>query len=234
MSKAKKVHADKSKRNHSEKFQFAKFVKKSWNYIWNDDSLGSWILNVILAFVIIKFVIYPVLGFAMGTSLPVVAVISGSMEHEGNFDDWWQSNAECEFMICSQSEYYKNVNISKDNFLNFPLKNGFNKGDIILLRGVKSDNVEIGDVLVFNANMVYAENKNSYPIIHRVIEVNEEDGKYTYVTKGDHNRMSIVNSGLDEFDVRSESIVGKGFLRVPYVGYVKIGFVNLLSSMGLI
>ena len=42
-------------------------------------------MNVVLAFVLIKFIIYPGAGLIMGTRLPVVAVVSESMEHQGPF-----------------------------------------------------------------------------------------------------------------------------------------------------
>ena len=56
--------------------------KKTWRFIWHDDSWASWFVNIIIAFILVKFLIYPGLGFILGTTHPVVAVISGSMEHE--------------------------------------------------------------------------------------------------------------------------------------------------------
>ena len=57
--------------------------KKVWHFIWEEDSVASWVVNIILAFVLIKFIVYPGLGFALGTTHPVVAVVSPSMEHNG-------------------------------------------------------------------------------------------------------------------------------------------------------
>ena len=61
-------------------------LKKIWNFIWHDNSVWSWLVNVILAFVLVKFVIYPGLGFLLHTTHPVVAVMSSSMEHNGDFN----------------------------------------------------------------------------------------------------------------------------------------------------
>jgi len=69
--------------------KYKKFLKKFWHFIWEEDSLASWIVNVILAFILIKFIVYPGLGFLLSTTHPVVAVVSGSMEHNANFDIWW-------------------------------------------------------------------------------------------------------------------------------------------------
>ena len=73
-----------------------------WFFIWEDDSVWSWIINIILAFVIIKFMVYPIIGLTLTTSHPIVAVVSGSMEHDGSFDDWWSSNALCDTKIINQ------------------------------------------------------------------------------------------------------------------------------------
>ena len=66
-----------------------KILKKTWHFIWHDESLLSWIVNVLLAFLIIYFIVYPVLGLVFSTSHPIVAVVSPSMEHQDKFDDWW-------------------------------------------------------------------------------------------------------------------------------------------------
>jgi signal peptidase I len=64
-----------------DKKELKKLWKKVWYFVWEDNSVWSWIVNIILAFVLIKFVVYPGLGFVLTTSHPVVAVVSGSMEH---------------------------------------------------------------------------------------------------------------------------------------------------------
>ena len=54
--------------------KFINILKKTWHFIWEDDSLLSWIVNIVLAIVLIKFIIYPGLGLVLGTGFPVVAV----------------------------------------------------------------------------------------------------------------------------------------------------------------
>ena len=66
----------------SKKKDWKQYLKKIWNFIWNDDSIWSWLLNLILAFLIIRYLIYPLLGIILGTSYPIVAVVSESMEHK--------------------------------------------------------------------------------------------------------------------------------------------------------
>jgi len=195
-----------------------RILKRVWKFIWEDDSLLSWIVNIILAFLIIKFLLYPGLGFISGTDLPIVAVISQSMNHEGNFNSWWGSTPLCSAgSTCPYSQgvwYYKN-NISKDSFESFPLHNGFRRGDVIVLKGINPDKVKIGDVIVFDA-------KESYPVIHRVIKIFHEDEKVFFVTKGDHNPYSIVNSRLNETHVSGDKLRGKAVFKIPFVGYVRL------------
>ena len=148
----------------------AKVARKVWNFLWKDNSIWSWIVNAIIAFVLIKFAVYPVLGAVLQTDHPVVAVISDSMQHYDDFETWWGS----------MGTFYGKYNISKEDFRNFGMSNGFNKGDIIILKGKKPEDVRAGDILVFQGS-------RPEPIIHRVVNVWNDSGKHYYATKGDRN-----------------------------------------------
>jgi len=193
------------------KEEIKRFLKKAWYFIWEDDSILSWIVNVILAFVLIKFVVYPGLGLLLSTSHPVVAVVSGSMEHNSNFDNWWQP----------QEQYYNNLGITKEQFLKFGFKNGFNKGDIMVLKGINPENVETGNVIVYTIG-------GKDPIIHRVVKKWYNDS-YSFQTKGD-NVVIVQNF---EKEINEKQLIGKAFFRIPYLGYIKIWFVELLKFVGI-
>ena len=190
--------------------------KKTWHFIWEDDSIWSWLVNIVLAFVLIKFIVYPGLGFLLQTSHPVVAVVSESMEHNARFDEWWDKS----------SNWYTTNNINKQDFNSFPLKNGFNKGDIMVLRSKNYKDINIGDVIVF-----WSAKKD--PIIHRVVRKRDDNGVYYFQTKGDNyktNPISIKNPPyLDETNIAQEQIVGNAVLRIPLLGYIKIWFVELVN-----
>jgi len=198
------------------------FWGKVWYFIWYEDSVASWIVNVILAFLIIKFLIYPGLGLLFGTNLPIVAVVSESMQHEGSFDEWWQSSAVCNERACTQQEWYVSHNIDKKDFEAFPFKNGFNKGDIMFLVGIKTADVKTGDVIVYVSG-------KEYPIIHRVIRKWSENNITYFETKGDHNQDQIVDRLLNEQMVSEEKLIGKAVFKIPWLGYIKIGFVEFLN-----
>ncbi|HII65640.1 TPA: signal peptidase I [Candidatus Woesearchaeota archaeon] len=194
---------------------FKRRAKRVWKFIWEDDSVWSWVVNIVLAFVLIKFVVYPGLGFALGTSHPVVAVISESMEHNEPFDDWWSNGGQ----------WYRDHGISKEEFSQFILRNGFNKGDIIVLRGAKD--AEVGDIIVFQSG-------RPDPIIHRVVKMGATGNGKVYQTKGDNrrtNQQQIRNALLDETNIPENEVIGKALFKVPFLGYIKIWAVELLGAL---
>jgi signal peptidase I len=206
------------------------YWKQIWHFFWNEDSAWSWIANIAVAFVLIKFVVYPLLGLILGTNYPIVAVLSESMEHDlyGNaicgqsydrfpesFSNYWKQ--------CGQ--WYEQRNITKEQFQDFPFKNGFYKGDVIILWRASPKNIKVGDVLVFWSS-------KPQPLIHRVVKIWTEDGKYYYQTKGDHNSNSIAGS-LGETKIGEERVLGKGIIRIPYLGWLKIIFVESLKVVGI-
>jgi len=203
-----------------DKQDLKKALKKTWWFIWESNSIWSWLVNIIIAFVIIKFVVYPGLGFALSTSYPIVAVVSGSMEHDGSFDQWWESEALCGNSNCNQALYYRNFNITKQDFQNFNFKNGFNKGDIMVLYGSKPENIELGDIIVF-------QSIKPDPIIHRVIDIKNRNQTLYFQTKGDHNPSSYPS--LKEEEIHQDRIMGKAVARIPFLGWIKIAAVKTFN-----
>lgn len=180
-------------------------LKKTWDFIWHEDSLLSWIVNLILAIILVKFVIYPGLGLALGTEYPVVAVVSESMEHRNlNFYNWWELN----------KKFYEENGISKEEFMRYNFKNGFNKGDIFV---VKKGNIKKGDVIVYN-NLI-----QETPIIHRVVDIKDN----IYTTKGDN--VAVVQ-GFEK-NINKEQIFGKAVIKIPYLGWIKVWFTDLINRL---
>jgi len=160
------------------------------------------------------------LGLLLSTSMPVVAVVSSSMDHgivvsyrgsetildypcsvmtanyKENFDNWWD--------LCKHT--YEKFNITKEDFAKFPFKDGFKIGDMPIVQG--SDSYKVGDVIVYEAGQ-------SAPIIHRIVKINE-DG--TYQTKGDHN----AGQNPYEYSVKKEQIYGRVIFIIPKLGYFKV------------
>lgn len=169
-------------------------LKRFWKFL-NEDSWQSWLVSLVLAFVLIKFVFFPAMSFVTGTSLPLVVIESCSLYHNTEFDTWWEQNGL----------WYENKKISEDDFREFSFKNGLNKGDIILIWGRGA--YEIGDIIVFEAGL-----RN--PIIHRIIDDNP------FSTKGDNNpgQLNV------EKEILSSQIIGKAAVRIPGLGWLKLIF----------
>ena len=84
----------------------------------------------------------------------------------------------------------------------------------MLLFGKEPKDIKIGEVVVYESHL------NPNPIIHRVIGVKENK----FLTKGDHNKNP------DTEYVTSEQMqrTGKAVFRVPWFGWVKIWFNDLI------
>lgn len=97
----------------------------------------------------------------------------------------------------------------------------FNKGDILILQGIPSSELEIGDVVVFSP---YGRET---PVVHRLIAKNP-DG--TFQTRGD------ANTGQLPFEKRIEpsQIHGRSIAIIPYLGWVKIGATKLIFKPELL
>lgn len=186
-----------------------KFFKKFWEIVWKDDSLKGWIISLIFIFIIIKFIFFPLLNLATGTSLPLAIVESCSMYHSGNifgnFDNWWQRH----------DLKYSSLNINETEFQNFPLKKGFSKGDIVFIVRARPEKLKIGDIIIFNSGQ-------TSPIIHRIISIQKDsNGKYIFSTIGDNNegQLSI------ETSISQDQLVGRAVFDVlPAVGWTKLIF----------
>jgi len=192
-------------------------VRRIWHFIWEDNSIWSWLVNIVLAFVIIKFVVYPSLGILLGTSYPIVAVVSGSMEHpEDAFDDWWSRNCP----EGEQKDLYEKYGIDRAVFEGFNYEDGLNKGDIVILRS--AGNAGVGDIIVFSSSA------RPEPIIHRAVQVENSAGGVFFRTKGDNN----CGSADFEKNISENEVIGRALFRIPLLGWIKIGFVELLKIAG--
>ncbi|MEK6858437.1 MAG: hypothetical protein AABX53_00825 [Nanoarchaeota archaeon] len=171
------------------------YLHRFWRFL-KKDSWQSWVVSLVLMYLFIRFIFFPVLSFAFASSLPLVVVESCSMYHEQGFDAWWEQN---------ELWYETERDISKSDFEQFPFKNGLNKGDIILVSGRGS--YEPGDIVVFKSSY-------TYPLIHRLVGIDP------FATKGDHNPSYLP----EEQDIPAATIIGKSIMRVPAIGWLKLIF----------
>lgn len=196
------------------KKELKKLWNKFWFIVWKDDSFKGWIISLIFLLIVIKGIFFPILNLVTGTSLPLVIVESCSMYHEDNllsdFAPWWDSH---------DMKYFK-FGLTQKDFLSFPFKKGFNKGDILFITKGTPENIEVGDIIIFDVNY-----KN--PIIHRVIKITKENENYIFSTLGDNNQGQL----SFETEISQNQIIGKAQANIlPYVGWVKLIFFEHLKS----
>ena len=208
----------KKKRKEKEQKKPKTLLGKAWHFLWKEDSLASWIVSLILAFIIVKFIFFPFLSLVLGTSMPLVVVESGSMHHPGNFvgnimglennfDIWWNQKAD----------WYLKEGMSKSEAKNWPFRTGLEMGDIIVV--TSPSNLEVGDIIIFNANQ-------KHPLIHRIVEIKETNGQKIYSTKGDNNFGQLDS----EKQIFENELVGKASFRIPKLGWLKLGFVKIFQN----
>lgn len=77
-------------------------------------------------------------------------------------------------------------------------------GDMVLISKLDTGALQAGDVIQFR--------KGSHTVVHRIVEVIQEDGALSYVTKGDANNAN------DAGTVSAGEVVGKVIATVPGAG----------------
>jgi len=141
------------------------------------------------------------LGLLLGTKLPVVAVVSESMTHDATTP-------------IKHYQYLKETfNYTKEKIDSWPIKNGFLKGDALVVMGVPEKDLKIGDVIVYD---IAGQNT---PIVHRIVKM--ENGQI--ITKGDHNPT------YDPW--KPIKIHGKAVLVIPFLGWPKLLLTQLLGGI---
>ncbi len=194
---------------NSKKRKVKKFWKKFWWLLWKDDSFKGWLFSVVILVVFILFIFFPFLRLVTGTTLPLAIVESCSMYHKGNlfsnFDNWWEGH----------DSKYEQFIINDLDFQDFIFENGFNKGDILFIIKAEPEKLKQGDIIIFESGV----QKN--PIIHRIIKVEQKEGKYIFSTIGDNNNGQL---GFEK-EIHEDQLVGKAVLKLaPYIGWAKLVF----------
>ena len=79
-------------------------------------------------------------------------------------------------------------------------------GDVVVIERTEASKLKVGDIVQYWAKDFY--------IIHRVIDIYNEDNKAVYITKGDNNNVR------DSLPVAAEQIKGKVIATVPKLGLI--------------
>jgi len=167
--------------------------------IWEREIVGS--LFYIILGVVLAVVVKQLLVFGLSTDMPVVAVLSQSMQHnaaERTHYEWLMDK----------------MGYDRSEIDSWPIAGGFLVGDMPIIQG--RNDYEVGDIVV------YSVPGQSVPIIHRIIKINA-DG--TYQTKGDNN----MNQFPYELRVGESQIHGEVIFVVPKLGHFKVFMTKTLN-----
>lgn len=97
------------------------------------------------------------------------------------------------------------------------------KQDIVVVKACKKEQLSIGDIITFY---------NDEEIIsHRIVKINNDGGKQTFITKGDNNNV------IDNFEVKAEDVIGKVCFKIAGIGKIVVFIQNekgFFSSIALI
>lgn len=102
---------------------------------------------------------------------------------------------------------YKAYRITTDS-----MAPSINAGDVTIVKKVQEEKLQVGDVITFQ--------QQAKVITHRITNIEEQDGKKVYTTKGDNNNLE------DNEKIEYASIEGKNVLTIPKLGYI----INMLEN----
>ena len=94
-------------------------------------------------------------------------------------------------------------------------------GDAVIVKAVDPAAIDSGDVITFKRSA------DSTPVTHRVVEVVDSEDGLAFRTKGD------ANDSPDPALVPADSVTGKVWVVIPYLGHVVL-FANTTEGMALL
>ncbi len=125
------------------------------------------------------------------------------------------------------------------------MEDTFYKGDLVVVRGIKPEEIKIGDIVVYH-NLC-----RNIEVVHRVVDIKEEsvgnfrcstgrvvpgDGKVglRFYTKGDNKRTNPHTDQISRIapPLKGEWIKGNVVLVIPKLGWFKVILTESLSSYG--
>lgn len=84
------------------------------------------------------------------------------------------------------------------------MKPTLNEQDVVIVKGCKSDELKLGDIITFN--------RQEEIISHRIIDIFKDGNKLKIKTKGDNNEIE------DNFILEEEDIIGKVCFKLKGIG----------------
>ncbi len=157
------------------------YLKKTYKFLFKDESIYSYIVFTILAYIVLKFLLLP--GILLIFNLnDISAIVTGSMIHDKLTNYTYK-----QWLIFHGYNYSDN----------WPYPNGLNIGDLVLVRKVPPNEIHEGDVIMYKVG--------KYEIVHRVINKTDDH----FQTKGDANPYMLPFEYNVSYSQVTGKVVGK-------------------------
>lgn len=202
------------------------------------------VVELVTAFVT-AFVLYSVIGLLLGTSMPIVIVVSGSMEPVFHRGDIVILQGVSSAQSVSVQETTLNTPLEGKGFWDFGSVNYFldERGRQFTYSLVVDSNEyrlrTDGDIVVYFSQFPL---RKPEPVIHRaVLKIHATDGDY-FLTKGDDNPVidqdcgrillgSPEHSCITLHPIKTSQLQGKAVGWIPMLGYIKLILVDDLLQL---
>jgi len=111
-----------------------------------------------------------------------------------------------------------------DNYKTFVVLSGsmnptFDAKSLIVVKPIEASNVRVGDILTFRSSDTSNNNTT-----HRVVEINNEMGNLSFITRGDANNVN------DPVPLYPQNIIGKVSFSIPFIGFL-INYASTRNGM---
>ncbi len=93
-----------------------------------------------------------------------------------------------------------------------------NKGDLVIVKGTETGDIKVGDIIVYHNPF------QGIAVVHRVVDIKEENGVLTFYTKGDNNvtnRLTDQEAGIAP-PITEHYIMGRVVLTIPKLGWFRV------------
>ncbi len=84
------------------------------------------------------------------------------------------------------------------------------RGDLVVVRSVIPENLQIGDIIIFQSSM------SDVPVVHRIVGIGYSGGELQFTTKGDNNPT------VDPYLVPASDVLAKVVGSVRYLGFITL------------
>lgn len=204
------------------------------------------VVELVTAFVT-AFVLYSVIGLLLGTSMPIVIVVSGSMEPVFHRGDIVILQGVGNASNVSVQEVTLDQSLANKAFWDFGSVNYFldehgRQSTYSLVLGSNEYRLRTdGDIVVYFSQF---PTRKPEPVIHRaVLKIHATDGDY-FLTKGDSLNNPLIDqdcgrvllgspehSCITLYPIKTGQLQGKAVGWIPLLGYIKLILVDDLLQL---